>query len=148
MSTGPRTTPITVETASRRGTKTQRPVYVSGGAVHQDGSLKLYSCNTCHHEVVWAKSTKTGRHYLANVYRGASDTRYYVKASAHECQPTPDIASGPTEALLRGLKDQLAVIEPIVDQAYDDGDTALYERARAKKTELRRQIRDLDPEAL
>lgn len=148
MSTGPRTTAITVETTSRRGEKTLRPVYIGGGAVHQDGPLKLYSCNTCHHEVVWATSTKTGRHYLANVYRGTSDARYYVKASAHECQPVIDVPSGPTEAKLRSLKGQLATIEPMVEEAFDAGDMDLYRKLRGKKSELRRQIRAIDPDAL
>ena len=57
----------------------------TGGAVRQDGPLPIYICNACGNDVVWATSTKTGRKYLANVYRGYLNQRYYVKRSAHQC---------------------------------------------------------------
>lgn len=67
-----------------------QPVYTSGGANTQDGNLKLYRCNTCRREVVWATSNNTGRKYLADVYTGQSGARFYVKASAHQCERPED----------------------------------------------------------
>lgn len=118
--------------------------YISGGANYQDGNLKLYVCNTCRREVVWATSTRTGRKYLANVYQGESNARYYVKASAHECKPALDIPAGPNESLIRHLKLQLTIVEPMVEEAFDEGDTELYEKLRARKTKLRQQIREIE----
>lgn len=63
-----------------------RPVYVGEGAVNQDGNLKLYRCTTCGDEVVWAKSSRTGRRYLVNVSRGYNDQRFYMKRNAHDCE--------------------------------------------------------------
>lgn len=68
-----------------------RPIFIGAGAVAQDGNLKLYTCNTCGQPVVWAKSTRTGRAYLANVFSGASGARYYVKASAHSDCTDPSV---------------------------------------------------------
>lgn len=62
------------------------PVWVGEGAVAQDGNLKLYRCTTCGDEVVWATSSRTGRHYLVNVSRGYNDQRFYVKRNAHDCE--------------------------------------------------------------
>lgn len=61
------------------------PIYVGDGAVAQDGNLKLYRCTGCGDEVVWAKSNRTGRHYLVNVTRGYHDQRFYSKRNAHDC---------------------------------------------------------------
>lgn len=61
------------------------PMSVGPGASAQDGDLPLYQCNTCHGEVVWATSSRTGRKYLCNVYQGTV-VRYYVKRSVHQCQ--------------------------------------------------------------
>lgn len=92
-----------------------QPIYVGGGAVAQDGSLKLYTCNTCHHEVVWATSARTGRVYLVNVRRGYLDQRYYVKASAHRCQP----AENPEVAQLRTA---VAEWDIAIEKARDERD--------------------------
>lgn len=59
------------------------PIWVSGGANTQDGSKALHRCEECGGEVVWVKSTRTGRHYPADVSRGYNDQRYYVKANPH-----------------------------------------------------------------
>lgn len=59
--------------------------FASEGAVKQDGSLKIYTCNTCGREVVWAKSSRTGRFYLVNVSHGRSGARFYIKKDAHDC---------------------------------------------------------------
>lgn len=60
-----------------------RPVYVSEGAVRQQGSKKLYECNTCHRDVVWLESKRSGKVYLASVYAGQV-SRYYV-SQPHKC---------------------------------------------------------------
>lgn len=70
-----------------------RPVYVGEGAVRQQGSKKLYECNTCHRDVVWLTSKRTGKVYLASVYSGEV-SRYYV-SQPHDCKtpepiPEPD----------------------------------------------------------
>lgn len=67
-----------------------RRLYVGTGCVNQrEGSRPLCTCNTCGSEVVWVKSARTGRHYLANVYSGVT-TRYYIAARLHDCQPILD----------------------------------------------------------
>ena len=79
-----------------------RPVYVSEGAVRQQGSKKLYECNTCHREVVWLESKRTGKVYLASVWRGQV-SRYYV-SQPHVCKaPEPQPASDPYTDALRIL---------------------------------------------
>ncbi len=69
-----------------------QPVWVSGGAVAQDGSLKLYRCNRCQAEVVWAESKRTGKVYLANVYTGRADQRFYQKNALHRCDDSMKLA--------------------------------------------------------
>lgn len=65
---------------------TRKPNEFAGpGANAQEGTLPLYRCNTCGADVVWATSARTGRKYLADVKTGQAGQRYYVKASAHEC---------------------------------------------------------------
>lgn len=65
--------------------------FASQGAVRQHGgALPIYICNTCHREVVWAESRRTGRKYLANVKRGYLGQRYYIGSDLHrkeDCQP-------------------------------------------------------------
>jgi hypothetical protein len=92
-----------------------RPVYISGGANRQDGQLKLYTCNTCHRLVVWATSARTGKLYLANVYQGESGIRYYVKASAHQCQNPADSA-----ALIADLERRIQETCDIETETEDD----------------------------
>lgn len=121
------------------------PRYIGGGANEQDGKLKLYTCNTCHGEVVWATSTRTGNKYLANVFTSPhSGARFYVKASAHECKPALDIPAGPTEAHIRSLNAQVDALFEIREDALEAGDTDTYEKARAKSRELRAKIRELE----
>lgn len=62
-------------------------MYIDGGAVAQDGKLPAYLCNTCGADVVWATSNRTGRKYLANVYRNRNGARFYVKHQPHNCAP-------------------------------------------------------------
>lgn len=59
--------------------------FANGGAVHQEGSLPIYQCNTCLGQVVWATSSKTGRKYLANIRTGYLDQRFYNKRDYHDC---------------------------------------------------------------
>lgn len=60
-------------------------VFVSDGAVSQDGPLRLAWCKYCKREVVWATSTRTGRKYLVNVSTGQSGARFYMKHNVHKC---------------------------------------------------------------
>ena len=81
-----------------------RPIYVGDGAVRQQGSKKLYSCNECGGDVVWLESKRTGKVYLASAYRGEV-SRYYV-SKPHVCKPRelPAIPD-PKEEELRTLND-------------------------------------------
>lgn len=89
------------------------PVYANGGAVAQDGPLKLYSCNTCHRDVAWAESTRTGRHYLVNVFHGQAGQRYYVKASAHDCSGEAEAARERDAAKIAELRQAIADMEKL-----------------------------------
>lgn len=78
------------------------PVYVSEGAVRQQGSKKLYRCNTCQREVVWLESKRTGKVYLASVWSGQV-SRYYV-SQPHVCRtPDPEPVPDPYTDALRTL---------------------------------------------
>lgn len=71
-----------------------RPIYVGEGAVAQQGNRKLYECNDCHREVVWLESKRTGKMYLADVYKG-NVARYYV-SKPHNCRPHVEAAPEPS----------------------------------------------------
>lgn len=60
-----------------------QPQSVGEGAVAQQGTKKLYRCLTCGGPVVWLESKKTGKVYLASVYKGES-TSYYI-SKPHDC---------------------------------------------------------------
>jgi hypothetical protein len=68
-----------------RTRRNDRGTFAGDGAVAQQGPKPIYDCTTCGREVVWLESKKTGRHYLVNVSKGASGTRYYVSADLHKC---------------------------------------------------------------
>jgi hypothetical protein len=75
------------DTTTKKPARTTRVPdrFATGGAVTQEGSLPLYVCNGCQGEVVWATSARTGRKYLANVWRKTNDARYYMKNDPHKC---------------------------------------------------------------
>lgn len=57
------------------------------GAVNQHGGkLPIYLCNTCDSDVVWCESKRTGRKYLANIYRGQGGARFYMGNQPHKCE--------------------------------------------------------------
>ena len=61
--------------------------FVSPGAVAQHGGkLPAYVCNTCHAEVVWVESKRTGKHYLVDVSYGQSQNRFYIGRNFHDCE--------------------------------------------------------------
>lgn len=92
-----------------------RPVYVGEGAVRQQGSKKLYECNTCHRDVVWLESKRTGKVYLASVYRGEV-VRYYV-SKPHVCKtPEPIPAPDPYTDALRILGEHFITNEITRDE--------------------------------
>jgi hypothetical protein len=64
-------------------TKDSDPVWITGGAIEQDGSRQLHRCGECGGDVVWVKSHRTGRHYLADVSQGYNGQRFYMKSSPH-----------------------------------------------------------------
>lgn len=79
--TAKRTTPVRTADGST--------INVGTGAVDQtNGSRPLHTCNTCSREVVWVKSNRTGRYYLANVFTGQAGQRYYIAARFHNCAKT------------------------------------------------------------
>jgi len=60
--------------------------FASTGAVAQTGgSLPIYICNTCEHDVVWCESKRTGKKYLVTVRRGHLDQRFYIGSQIHKC---------------------------------------------------------------
>lgn len=60
-----------------------KPQFVGEGAVAQQGSKKLYRCLTCGGPVVWLESKRSGKVYLASVYKGESSSYYISKP--HDC---------------------------------------------------------------
>lgn len=57
---------------------------VSGGSVHD-----IHRCTTCHGEVAWVRSRKTGRFYLASVTKSmadGSDARRVYDFNPHTCR--------------------------------------------------------------
>ena len=63
-----------------------RQAYASGGAVAQDGSLKVYYCGKCGSRVVWATSARTGGKYLVNVFDKHNGGMHYVKNQLHTAE--------------------------------------------------------------
>lgn len=58
--------------------------YANGGAVNQQGSRPIKRCGACGGLVVFLKSKRTGRFYLADCFPYASgDAYYYVAQSPH-----------------------------------------------------------------
>lgn len=58
--------------------------YADQGATRQGDRLAMKRCGACGSYVVFAKSTKTGKWYLADCFRyEGSDNYFYVKASPH-----------------------------------------------------------------
>ena len=109
--------------------------HASAGAVRQSsGTLPVYRCNTCHGEVVWAESKRTGRRYLANVSRGYHDQRYYVGADVHDCAPRLAMADD-----LRQQGEAIALNERYVlavQAAVREGDTVERDRLMAEWAEV------------
>lgn len=102
-------TPRTVKVTDQSG----RPVWVGDGAVDQGGSVKLYRCTTCNDEVVWAKSSRTGRHYLVNVSVGYRGQRFYMKHNVHRCEDrlsavAEQVAADEHAADIRSWTDRIA----------------------------------------
>jgi len=59
-------------------------VHAGPGATAQaDERLTIKICGECQSYVVFVKSTRTGKFYLADVFRGHKYGFYYVKASPH-----------------------------------------------------------------
>ncbi len=59
--------------------------YASGGAVSQDGILAISECKRCGEQIVWATSSRTGKHYPVTVSRGYLGQRFYVNSDIHKC---------------------------------------------------------------
>ena len=56
--------------------------FADEGAVRQDGTKPLFRCD-CGQNVVWVKSARTGRNYLAECFPRQNNGFYYVKAQPH-----------------------------------------------------------------
>jgi hypothetical protein len=62
----------------------QNPKYADAGATQQGGPIPMKKCSACQGHVVWVKSTKTGKFYLADCFRySGGESYFYVKASPH-----------------------------------------------------------------
>lgn len=70
------------------------------GANRQEGPLPIYSCNTCHGQVVWATSRRTGGKYLVNVRQGYLQQRFYAKHDLHDCYQPNKRGDGVDPALV------------------------------------------------
>lgn len=76
MNTRPELTPIL--------DRFKNPKYADAGAVHQGDPIPMKKCSACQGYVVWVKSTKTGKFYLADCFRyQGGESYFYVKASPH-----------------------------------------------------------------
>lgn len=68
--------------------KTSHRVNASEGGVRQQGSKPMSTCE-CGSKVVWLKSRNTGKFYLANCYRfaseGPTESWYYIGTKPHTC---------------------------------------------------------------
>ena len=106
----------TPRTTAQVNPENGRPIYVGEGAVRQQGSKKLYECNTCHRDVVWLTSKRTGKVYLASVYSGEV-SRYYV-SQPHVCK-TPE----PQPAPLANT-----YVAPVLPAGYEDALRSLNSR--------------------
>lgn len=53
------------------------------GSVGQSGTKPVYECDKCGALVVWTKSARTEKWYLADVMTGSSGSLYYVGAAVH-----------------------------------------------------------------
>lgn len=70
-------------------TTTERVRYASQGAVRQNGgSLPIRYCRTCHREIVWCESKRTGKSYPVNVTYGYNHNAFYIGANIHRCEDT------------------------------------------------------------
>ena len=63
----------------------QNPKKADAGATYQGDPIPMKECAKCLGKVVWVKSTKTGKFYLADCFRysGDGDDWFYIKASPH-----------------------------------------------------------------
>lgn len=53
------------------------------GSVGQSGDKPVYLCDKCGALVVWVKSNRTDKWYLADAVTGASGSLYYVGSAVH-----------------------------------------------------------------
>lgn len=84
------------------------------GATQQDGAKPVFQCD-CGTSVVWVKSKRTGRNYLATCYPRRNEGLYYVKAAPHT-----------HEAHAQALADKEAW------RKFDEPNAIAYEQARAE----------------
>jgi len=68
-------TPLTTATGDRR--------YASPGCTSQGDSKPVFICE-CGKPVVWVKSKRTDKNYIANVFAGAMGALHYRGASVHD----------------------------------------------------------------
>ena len=105
--------------------------FASTGAVSQTGgSLPIYVCNECNRDVVWAESQRTGKKYLANVFRGYRDQRFYVAARLHKCTDDAEWAAtyaSATDAVLDRDPDLAVALDDAAADEYDDFKAEQYD---------------------
>jgi len=65
--------------------KTPTRMMAGEGATRQEGSKPAFTCE-CGAVLVWVKSTRTGKNYLATCYPRHSEGWYYVKSQPHTAQ--------------------------------------------------------------
>ena len=112
--------------------------FAGTGAVAQGGgSLPIYICNTCDHEVVWATAAKTGRKYLVNVSLGQGGQRFYIGSNIHR-DPVAVRSAEAVREDLGSLGDQIASVLIGADLI---NERTLGDLAAAAK----RQLADIDP---
>lgn len=118
-------------TTAQTNPTTGQPIYVGDGAVAQQGPKKLYTCNACGGDVVWLESKRTGKVYLASVYRGQV-ARYYVSkphvCRTRESEPVPAVS--PFDEALKALtyryiareidRDEYLAAADLLDRTYNN----------------------------
>lgn len=63
--------------------RTRRGLGYAGPGRATGHDLPIYICNTCHADVVWCESKRTGRKYLVTVSRKRSGNLYYMANNLH-----------------------------------------------------------------
>lgn len=111
----------------------KKPKMADAGATHQGDPIPMKECSACLGKVVWVKSIKTGKFYLADCFRysGDGDNWYYVKATPHfkTCGTRAESKDTMTNELLRqgAIQRLMSTIDRTKDDWFEILDAGLDE---------------------